>query len=347
MENLINEITKEVKQNKFQKAINKKVVGGIDGLTEAQRIHYEGLLAAKKYIESTKNLNTYYVLCYPLNFVERLLMYEKFKNNSGAECVITKVYRKKKSGDILVDVKTNDGRYRCKQWTMCLSTILTQCYFTSLNEKKMVFFKNINNNNKQYYLRKVDELLENYNKRFTQQIGDASRTIQDELKNNPSEIEITRSAMRRTLKSIEKDEMEIRKAWNSTLTLEEQTTLMNWIKVNVYSMRLYVIKNSSWDKVISERYPDEQYGLKRRTEASESSTDSISGYISVKQIADAPMEIIKKLTHKVKDEDNFKKNAGSNVYRLNNYLLVLFLLNNYNSIGFKTGVRNLSNYITA
>ena len=211
----------------------------------------------------------------------------------------------------------------------------------------MVFFKNINNNNKQYYLRKVDELLENYNKRFTKQIGDASRTIQDELKNNPSEIEITRSAMRRTLKSIEKDEMEIRKAWNSTLTLEEQTTLMNWIKVNVYSMRLYVIKNSSWDKVISERYPDEQYGLKRRTEASESSTDSISGYISVKQIADAPMEIIKKLTHKVKDEDNFKKNAGSNVYRLNNYLLVLFLLNNYNSIGFKTGVRNLSNYITA
>ena len=135
-------------------------------------------------------------------------------------------------------------------------------------------------------------------------------------------------------------------AWNSTLSKEEQKTLINWLSKNSYSMRLYVVEGSSWDKAISELYPEEIYGKPRRTIPSEKSKDSINGYISVNNIdGNVPYDILKKITHKQNDEDVIKY-YGKNTYRINNYLLVLYLLNNYNKNGFKLGKTNLYKDIT-
>jgi hypothetical protein len=111
-------------------------------------------------------------------------------------------------------------------------------------------------------------------------------------------------------------------------------------------MRLYVVKDSRWDKAISELYPESIYGKHRQTIPSELSKDSINGYISVNTLDNIPYDILKKVTHKEKDEDVVKQNKGSSKFRINNYLLVLYLLNNYNKNGFKLGITNLNKGIT-
>lgn len=130
--------------------------------------------------------------------------------------------------------------------------------------------------------------------------------------------------------------------FKSILTDEEKQKLIKWVSENVYSMRLYLLKDGKYDKKLSALFPDDIYGKKRRTVPSCYSKDTLGGYISFTTLTDCPFEIIGKIcgTQNLKATLSLFKFVSNN-FRLNNYKLVLYLLANYNEFGFKTGIRNL------
>ena len=332
--------------NNFQKAVDTKVVGLGNSLTPIQKLEYDNIDEVIANVEKVKKeqLYPYYIETLPIEFVQKLLVGKKFKNERYWTCEIIKVWRKKPM-DLVLQVKSNKKNI---PWEMYFKTVMRDCSFmnmeTNICEK---YFQRITVQNVDEYLTNLTNKKNEYNKKFENLTRNANLVINREVSKHSNEMVVSREAIRKAIRSIQKDSKEIANAFNSTLTQAEQETLIEWLAKNIYSMRLYVVKGSSWDKAISELYPEDLYGKHRQTIPSELSKDSINGYVSVNSIdGNVPYEILKKITHKQKAEDVIKQNTGSRKYRINNYLLVLYLLNNYNRCGFKLGKTNLNKDIT-
>lgn len=331
--------------NNFQKAVDTKVVGLGNSLTSNQKLEYDNIDDLIKDLNKVKeqHLAPYYIELLPIDFIKSILVGKKFKNRAYWTCEIVDIW--KKNFDLVVKVKSNKKK-DC--WEMWFKTIMRECNFIDVEKNvKDKYFEQITIQNIDNYILNLQNKRTNLETLYNQTISKADNVINNEVKKHKSEIVVSREAIRKAIRSIQKDSKEIANAFNSTLTQAEKETLIEWLAKNIYSMRLYVVKGSSWDKAISELYPEDLYGKHRQTIPSELSKDSINGYVSVNSIdGNVPYEILKKITHKQKAEDVIKQNTGSTKYRINNYLLVLYLLNNYNRCGFKLGKTNLNKDIT-
>lgn len=329
----------------FQNAVDTKVVGLGNSLTPNQKLEYDNIDNLIKDLKKVKELHLapYYIELLPIDFVKSLLVGKKFKNRAYWTCEVVDVW--KKNFDLVVKVQSNKKK---APWEMWFKTIMRECNFINIEKNvKDKYFDQITIQNIDNYISNLENKKNNLDKLYEQTISKADNVINTEVKKHKSEMVVSREAIRKAIRSIQQDSKEIANAFNSTLTQAEQQILIEWIAKNIYSMRLYVVKDSSWDKAISELYPEDLYGKHRQTIPSELSKDSINGYVSVNNIdGDVPYEILKKITHKQKAEDVIKQNKGSSKYRINNYLLVLYLLNNYNRCGFKLGKTNLNKDIT-
>lgn len=332
-------------ETNFQNAVDTKVVGLGNSLTPNQKLEYDNIDNLIKDLKKVKELHLapYYIELLPIDFVKSLLVGKKFKNRAYWTCEVVDVW--KKNFDLVVKVKSNKKK---DSWEMWFKTIMRECNFINIEKNvKDKYFEQITIQNIDNHILNLENKKNNLDKLYEQTISKADSVINNEVKKHKSEMVVSREAIRKAIRSIQQDSKEIANAFNSTLTQAEQQILIEWIAKNIYSMRLYVVKDSSWDKAISELYPEDLYGKHRQTIPSELSKDSINGYISVNNIdGDVPYEILKKITHKQKAEDVIKQNKGSSKYRINNYLLVLYLLNNYNRCGFKLGKTNLNKDIT-
>lgn len=132
----------------------------------------------------------------------------------------------------------------------------------------------------------------------------------------------------------------VKNYWNTKLSEEEKKTLFDWICTNIYSIRVYGLTNGQSGNTLLNEYSNignvKYREIKTNSEGQVTSQDSIVAHISFKQIADAPMDILKKVVStKGRNENIFYNN------RLNDKNLALFLLSEYHDKGFKAGVRNL------
>jgi len=329
----------------FKEAVNTKVVGLGNVLTPIQQQEYKHLdevISNLQTMNKTKEYNDY-LYCLPEQFVKSLISGKEVLNKWGRRCTVTNIWYVPEEKDYSMTIKWEN-----KSWKMWLRTALKDFKWIGL-KKNVVgkYFIKLNEESTNNTILHLQAKKDKYSKMYTQDQKRSSNIIGRELAKHTNEMIVSREAIRKSIISIQRDSRVMADAWNSTLNTQEQQTLINWLAKNVYSMRLYVVKGSRWDKAISELYPSEQYGKPRQTIPSELSKDSINGYVSVSSLDGIPYELLKKITHKQKDEDVVKQNKGSSKYRINNYLLVLYLLNNYNQIGFKIGKTNLNKEIKA
>lgn len=328
----------------FKEAVDTKVVGLDNELTPLEKLEYDNIDNVIKEIENIKKKHLYpfYIEILPIELISGILVGKNFRNQRYWLCEIQKVW--KKDNELYVQVKSHKKN---DPWTMKFKTLYTDCKEFNISRNiKDKYFKRINVMNADDQINYLKGKKKKYDELYNKTVKSANTLIKDELSKHNNEIVVTRQAIRQSIRSIQQDTKVIADAWNSTLSEKEQQTLINWLSKNIYSMRLYVVKGSRWDKAISELYPDATYGTPRRTIPSDKSKDSINGYLSVNTIeGNVPYDILKKVTHKQNSEDVIKY-YGKNKYRINNYLLVLYLLNNYNKNGFKLGKTNLNKDIT-
>ena len=324
----------------FTNAVNTKITG----LSNSKISKYE-LKYLPKVIHNLENIKSnraykyYYIECLPIGMIKNYINGMTFKNNLDALCEVTNVQLK--NHKVIVSVQTSDRRYRITSWKMELHTLVsaaTNCSYKKVQEK---YFIPVTEHNVDALINRLQGKLNTYNSSYKEAINEANSTIAEKVNSYENKSIVTRKAVKRAILSVRKDAQLVADAFNSTLTENEKDRLIKFLKANIYSMRLYVVKGTEWDQALSEMYPDEQYGIKRRTEATENSKNTVGGYISLNSIKDAPLDIIQKITHKMDKNASFIQNKGSSKYRLNNYMLVLFLLNNYNQDGFITGKTNL------
>lgn len=333
-------------RTQFVDAVDTKVVGANQLHCNKYELRYLPKVIAK--LEKVKKYNSYpiyYIECLPIGMIANYLRGLTFKNNLNATCSVDRVWLKDYA--VLVDVSTNDRRYSTRRWTMMLSTLAKSAKDLSYKKLGEKYFIQVTRNNVDYLINHLKDKIASYNNTYKQSIAAANDIINKKIDSYTDKSVVTRTAVKRAMLSVRKDAQVIADAFNSTLTNEEQEQLISYLKKNIYSMRLYTVKDTEWDQALTEMYPDEQYGLKRRTEASESSKNRVGGYISVNSIEKAPLDVIQKITHKLDKNASFIQNKGSTKYRLNNYMLVLFLLNNYNKDGFVTGKTNLCKSINS
>lgn len=125
---------------------------------------------------------SYYLLYFPIDFINDLFVNEKFRNRDGAECVVKKCYYPEGSTDsskILVDVSTDNSRYSKKNWTSYLKTILNDYQFISLPPTKKIYLKKVIGN-RDYFINKINQFLNNdSNKASEKQISKLLNKFKD------------------------------------------------------------------------------------------------------------------------------------------------------------------------
>lgn len=309
---------------------------------DAKKYQYLKFIRSKVYeIRSGKLSPRYLIECFPLNFLKKVLVGKVFYNGYDIRCTIEDVFLEENKPP-LIQVKA-----RKAVWRMYLRTAMREANFTDVKFVNSELFEYIDKNSSAKKLEAIKDEIVRLEFMYLREVDKAQDTI-NSLRYTDSRIPIqaTREAIQRARTGLTKDVRFMATIWNSTFTKEEQEELIKWIQENIYSMHLYVIKGSALDINLTEMFPEEQYGKISRTEPSEHSVDtSISGYVSFNSDENAPLELFNKLAHKVKLNTLFKSYEKTNKFRFNSYLLVLFLLTEYNDIGFKLGVRNLNNYL--
>ncbi len=324
----------------FQNAVNTLVVGLGDKLTDNQKWELNYLDEVIQNLKTLRDVDTYYIYALPKAFVKTLLTNQEIVNSWKRKCRVTKCDYVENKKEYFLSILWINGD---KNWNVSLSTALKEFKWINLNKKlKEKYFTKLTPGRVDSLITYLEEKKKSYDEWYKKSTKRSNNIIGRELSKHTNDMVVGREAIRKAIRSIQKDSKEIANAFNSTLTQAEQETLIEWLAKNIYSMRLYVVKDSSWDKAISELYPEDLYGKHRQTIPSELSKDSINGYVSLSSIADIPYEILKKVTHKKNWEDVVKQNKGSTKYRINNYLLVLYLLNNYRRCGFQLGKTNLN-----
>ena len=194
---------------------------------------------------------------------------------------------------------------------------------------------------------KLNEIKEKYNKIYKERESALQEQYEKEL---AKFSRIKKEAKSERYQLSEEEALEKAKAfkgldriknyWNTKLTNDEKTQLINWISNNIYSIRVYGLLDGQSGNTLLNEYSDigdvKIRPVKTNEEGKVTSQDSIVAHISFKQTKDAPMEILNKVVStKGRNEKIFYGN------RLNDKNLALFLLSEYHDKGFKAGVRNL------
>ena len=335
-----------MKDNNFKNAVDDLVVGLGNDLTKVQEAEYKDLnlvIGNLKKFQKTKKFG-YYIEALPLNFISKLLVGKQFFNANSWKCKIEECILTSKDS-VLCKVSAYTPAMNPRCWWMYLATIVKEGKFINKGNALDKYLVPLTPEKISELLKKLKEKKKAYEQKYKEKSKEAKATIKQELDKHTNDIQVSRLAIRSAIKNIQKSTKVMADAWNSTLTKQEQETLLEWIAGNIYSMRLYVVQGSRWDQAISELYPESQYGKPRRTIPSQASKDSINGYITINnKDENVPYDILKKITRKLDAIDIIKYNGG-NKYRINNYMLVLHLLNQYNKYGFKLGETNLNKQI--
>ena len=282
----------------FKNAIDSKVVGLGNHLTKGQEFEYKYLDTVIDNLETMRDCGAYnrYIYALPQEFVIKFLKDKRMVNSQNRELVINKVSYSSHFNDYLLVVSFVTNIKDRKPWRMWLSTVFIDCRFIDVPHHILnKYFKQVLPSNVNSLLADLRHKKDVYSDWYEQNMKRAGSAISKELRKHPAEIVVSREAVRKSIRDIQRDSTEIANAWNATLTKEEQNILLKWLSGKIYSMRLYVLQGSSWDKAIAELYPAERYGSPRRTVPSEVSKDGINGYISVNSEDDVPYDILKKI----------------------------------------------------
>lgn len=328
-------------------AINFNIEGIHKVLSDTQIEEFKKLIGMIKVLNKIKNgdlTKVYYINLLPEDAVKTILVGKTLINSWGRKCTITNVSKKKdRYGKLkyLVTMDVPESKNRTND--TYLNTLMGEG--VKINGVPERYTTLVTKGNVDSYINHIKDKYDNYMNLYNQTVSDSNKVLQDTVKAKENTSVVAKEAIQRAKVSIRHDTKKAVEAWEDGLSSKEKNTLYNWIRSNVYSMRLYVLKDGAYDKAVTELFPDEQYGKKRRSEATPVSKDHIDGYISFNNIDNAPMEIIQKIFRRTNADDSFRKSELGNKYRLNNYMLVLYLLQNYNHNGFKTGITNLNKYV--
>ena len=335
-----------MQDNNFKNAVDDLVIGLGNDLTKVQEAEYKDLnlvIDNLKKFQKTKK-SGYYIEALPIEFISKLLIGKEFFNINSWKCKIEECSLTSK-GNVLCKVSAHTSSRIDRSWRMYLDTIVKEGKFIGKNSTLDKYLIPLTTQKISELIKKLKEKKKAYEQKYKEKSKEAKATIKQELDKHTNDMQVSRLAVRSAIKNIQRSNKVMADAWNSTLTKDEQQRLLEWLAGNIYSMRLYVVEGSKWDQAISELYPESQYGKPRRTIPSQASKDSINGYISINsKDGDVPYDILKKITRKLNEQDIIKYN-GANRYRINNYMLVLHLLNQYNKYGFKLGETNLNKQI--
>ena len=321
----------------FKNAINDKV-NKLTNLSTNEKLECDNLEHIIDSLQDAREhrASTYYFEHIPAQVLNQVLTGMHAFSSWDMPVTINRVFEKESSLLASCDIEMPK---RVTKANIYLKTIATE--WTIPYKYKKYFNKITTMKDYDSIIARLSEKLDTYKAREEELLSDADKTINSKLNQYKSNIVINREAIKRAVFETKNGIEEIDKSFKSGLSKDEQETLLTWIKQNVFVMHLYVVKGSRWDQAVTELYPEETYGKIRRTEPSESSTDSISGYISFISKDNAPVDIF----HKVVQRGKGDLVSAGNKYRINNTMLVLWLLSNYNKDGFKLSVHNLRYYL--
>ncbi len=218
-----------------------------------------------------------------------------------------------------------------------LQRIKMQRYFIEVNKRNADRLIN-------FIMEPFNKIFELYNKEKYDVLKANNLFNTQNIKGDREAKQIKRDPLARI--KYEKTKQEVTNAFNSYLTNDEKDILMNWLNQHVNTLRLYVVKGGVYDQLLTREFPDEQYGVKCRTlpnDSEEGSVDSCNGYVGVDSLENCPIELFQRIAKKRNPKDVFK--LYSNQYRFNSYGFVLYLLSEFNDIGYITGVSNLKTRI--
>lgn len=307
--------------------------------------------------EGKRNADIYIHLWSDKEAVEKALLNKVILNKFGWKVRINLIGRDRYSNEesYLVKDASFVNKTNSKHFSLPFTTISRDFKFDNLPEANAVkmerYFTEVNSSNANYFL---DLLLAPFEKIFKEYQREKYNVLKSNNLFHTQNIKGDREAEIRIKKDpqarikYQESKEEVITAFNSYLTKEEKKTLMKWLNQHVNTLRLYVLKGGVYDELLSKEFPDEKYGVKRRTEpnnSEEGSVDCCGGYVGVDSLQDCPIELFQRIARKKDPKDVFKKSSSGNQYRFNSYGFVLYLLSEFNSIGYITGVSNLKNRI--
>lgn len=253
-----------------------------------------------------------------------------------------------KSDSVLLNCIFCKTRRTFKMW---LSTFLKEYFNNKITKVKPDKFAEYYLKHLQVSLNETKEELNNIMEKYNKIYKEKENALQEQYEKELAKFDkIKKEAKSERYQLSEEEALEKAKAfkgldriknyWNTKLTNEEKTELIDWISNNIYSIRVYGLLGGQSGNTLLKEYSDvgdiKIRPVKTNEEGKVTSEDGIVAHISFKQTKDAPMEILNKVVStKGRNENIFYGN------RLNDKNLALFLLSEYHDKGFKAGVRNL------
>jgi len=315
-------------------------------LTQRKHILLRAIEKGKEYVIESYTLNN------------QCDIFNGLKLRQGQKCRLTFMNDQNMPVEIIgAELKDDKVLLSCifcrtrKTFKMWLNTFLSEYFSGDIDKVKPDKFA-------EYYLKPLqesltetkqalDEIHDKYNLMYLEKQKEIEAHYQEQLSIYPK-VEQEAKAQRYQMSAEEalakaksfKGLERTKDYWNTRMTEEEKATLLKWISENIYSIRVYGLLNGQSGNTLLNEYADvgdiKYREVKTNDEGKVTSQDSIVAHISFKTLENAPIEILKKVVStKGRNENIFYNN------RLNDKNLALFLLSEYNDLGFKAGVRNL------
>lgn len=315
------------------------------------------LTQKKHIIQRAKELNKYFIIeSYTLK--NQVDIFNGLKLRQGSKCRITFISGYGYPVEITrAEILNNRILLSCvfcktrKTFKMWLDTFLNDFKKGIITKVKpdgfVKYYLSSIDSNIALYKQELDEIYNKYNKIYKDKENALKAEYENELaKTNRIKQEAKSERYQMTAEeAFQKAKSfkgldRVKNYWNTKISEEEKHSLLKWISQNIYSIRVYGLLNGQSGNTLLNEYADvgavKIRPVKTNEEGKITSQDSIVAHISFKQIADAPINILKKVVStKGRNENIFYNN------RLNDKNLALFLLSEYHDKGFKAGVKNL------
>jgi len=293
------------------------------------------------------NKNSYAIQLLSKNKIIEIFKYNRiyFKNSKERNCMIFNVYEK--SNNIYVVCKFT------KSFTTNLWKPITLNRFLELYDRyefNQLYPKNIR---EKYFMKLEDKL-----NLIESKLVNLQKEYKRLYKEKEEKINLDFNSEIKKHKKLESENIIISKNKNRVDNIKEKISiylnsiekqkLMNWISDNIYSIRLYAIEGGRGSGRLS-YYKDFGNQKIRKPDLNEEgkllkSCDSANGYISFKNVEKIPVDV-KNILERITYNRNSNVKSLFNKNRLNDFNFSLYLLSEFNSYGFKSGIRNLNRFI--
>ena len=346
--------------NNLIDAITFDVEGIVKYMDEEQKKRFELVLPVYKKVleikEGKRKPDIYIHLWEDKEAVEKALLGKVILNKFRFPVRIDKIVEDKytKNAYFVEEARfVKSKEEKDKPFKLSFQTISKDFKFNNLPEAQRIkmqrYFTEVTKDNANYFIdimtAPFNKVFEKYNKEKYNVLKSNNLLHTQNIKGE-REPEVRIKADPQARIKYEQSKEEVINAFNTYLTKEEKDTLIHWLDEHVNTLRLYVLKGGVYDQLLTKEFPDEQYGVKCRTEpnnSEEGSLDGCNGYVGVDSLEDCPIELFKRIARKKDEKEVFRKQG--NQYRFNSYGFVLYLLSEFNNIGYITGVSNLKNRI--